>query len=287
MSDIVRVNTAGRRTGPIAAVRETASYSDFVRYQTVRDLKMRYQRSLLGWAWSIVNPITSLIIYSVVFGTILGGNRELPPNPDGLDNYALYLFSAQVVFSLFQSGSSQTMNSFQQAVMLRRRLYFPPASLAIARVSGLLVDTGVEALMLLVFFLIAGSIGLTFLQLIPLIALMALFAFGVGLLLSVPNVRFADVGFAYQVVLRMLFFLPPIIWVYDENTPPADYFLPLRAIVEHNPLFTYVSAARDATYLQVWIAPETWLKLAALSFATTIAGWVLFHRSADDAAEGA
>ncbi|MCH7789195.1 MAG: ABC transporter permease [Acidobacteria bacterium] len=287
MSEIVRVNSPGRRTGAIEAIRETASFSDFVRYQTVRDLKMRYQRSLLGWTWSILNPITSLIIYSVVFGTILGGNRDLPENPDGLENFALYLFSAQVVFSLFQAGSSQTMNSFQQTVELRKRLYFPPASLAIARVSGLLVDTGIEALMLLVFFVLAGSISITFIQLVPLIAVMALFSFGIGLLLAVPNVRFADVGFAYQVILRMLFFLTPIIWVYNETQPPADYWLPLRTIVELNPLTTFVSASRTATYEQLWITPGTWLKLAGMSVILVIAGWVFFHRSADDAAEGA
>jgi len=284
MSDI-RIYGAARSMSVLDRTSELFLFRPFMRDQMWRQLRTKYNRSVLGWAWSVINPVSILLIYTLVFGTILQGQRQIVPNPDGLDSFGHYLFSALVVWFVFNQVSTTALGSFTQSLGLRKRLYFPPAAPILSSVAAGLVSNAIEVLVLFGAFVVAGSISLSFLGLFLVLPLTASFGLGVGMLLSPLNVRFRDVGHLYSVVLRLLFFLTPII--YTINIVPENYGgFPIKKMLYLNPLTWMTEASRDLVFHQQWPEWHAWLVMMGCSFLSFIAGWVLFHRLADEVVEG-
>ena len=233
----------------------------------------------------MLNPLTNLLIYTFVFGTILSGARALPENPGGLDSFTHFLFSALVGWTLYTTISTGVINSFGTTVALRKRMYFPATCPAVANTLVLMVGAAIELVVLVVAYLVVGHIGPTFVLLIPLSLLLAVFALGVGLLLAVANARYRDVGYLYGVVIRLLFYLTPII--YPPQLVPDTYLgLPVREIVEYSPFTVFLTAMRRCTFELLWVSPRIWMQLIAYTVVAFGAGWYLFTRHADDVAEG-
>jgi ABC-type polysaccharide/polyol phosphate export permease len=284
-SEQVRMFVPGRSLGFMGRFQELKQYRQFVIDQTRRKLQIRYNRSLLGWAWSLIHPVAILLIYTLVFGTILSGERNLTPNPDGLESFGHFLFSALVIWFVFQQVSTTAIGSFAESLMLRKRLYFPPIAPVLAGVIAGLVGNGVEVLVLVVAFLVVGSISFTFLGLLLIVPITAVFALGVGLALAPLNARFRDVGHLYQVILRLAFFTTPII--YTADVIPETYAgLPLRQLLRLNPVSWMTEASRSLTYSQQWPSVEAWVIMVSSSAASLLLGWYLFHRLVDDVVEG-
>lgn len=281
----VRTYGATRSMTVLDRTKELRSFRPFMKDQFRRRLRIKYSRSLLGWAWSLINPISILLIYTLVFGTILQGRRQIVPNPDGLDSFGHYLFSAMVVWFIFNQVSTTALSSFTQALGLRKRLYFPPAAPILAAVLAGLVTNGVEVLVLVGAYLVVGSIALSFFGLLLVLPLTALFGLGVGMFLAPLNARFRDVGHLYSVLLRLLFFVTPII--YSINIVPESYGgLPMRELLYLNPLTWMTESSRDLVFHQQWPHWYAWVVMTGCSLFSFIAGWVVFHRLADEVVEG-
>ena len=260
-------------------------YRSFVADQIRRRIRTRYSRSVLGWGWSLISPLATLLIYTLVFGTILQGSRHIPEHPSGLTSFGHYLFSALVVWFVFNQVSTSAIGDFALSLTLRKRLYFPPVAPILASVASGLVGSAVEVLVLVLAYVAVGAIGWTFLGLIVLMPLVALFALGIGLCLAPLNARFRDVGHLYQVLLRLLFFTTPII--YSIEIVPEEYAgLPMKRLLELNPLGWMTDAARLLTFEQRWPSSGHWASVVLVSLATVSVGWLVFHRLADDVTEG-
>lgn len=275
---------AGRQT-VTASAREAWKYRSFITYMTKRDLRITYLRSYLGWLWSLINPIAEVIIYSLVFGVILKGNRSLPDAPNGFNSFPHYLISGLVIFNFYRSTSSKVLNSFAQTVKLRRKLYFPPVAPALSQTLTTLIQNSLEIVVLILFFAIAGHLRVTAIVVIPVALIGCTFGLGVGLLLSVANARYRDVGYLYSIFLRLFFYLIPIIWpleFVDERINNKT----LQVIVRWNPLAKLIEVARDGMYLHQWPPLSDWLYLVGTSGAILLIGWMVFARSSADVAEG-
>jgi ABC-type polysaccharide/polyol phosphate export permease len=284
-SERVRVFVPGRSLGFLGRLHELKQYRPFVLDQTRRKIQIRYNRSLLGWAWSLIHPLAILLIYTLVFGTILAGERNIVSNPDGLESFGHFLFSALVIWFVFQQVSTTVIGAFAESLMLRKRLYFPPTAPILAGVIAGLVGNGVEILVLVAAFLVVGSISFTFLGLFLVVPITAVFAFGIGLALAPLNARFRDVGHLYQVVLRLAFFTTPII--YTADVVPKTYAgLPLRQLLRLNPITWMTEASRSLTFSQQWPKGEAWLVMSFSATLSLVIGWYVFHRLVDDVVEG-
>ena len=284
MSD-VRTYGAARSMTVLDRTRELKEFRPFMRDQLRRRLRIKYNRSLLGWAWSLINPISILLIYTLVFGTILQGRRQIVPNPDGLDSFGHYLFSAMVVWFIFNQVSTSALSAFTQSLGLRKRLYFPPATPILAAVGAGLVSNAVEVLVLLGAFIVVGSIAPSFAGLLLVLPLTVLFGLGIGLFLAPLNARFRDVGHLYSVVLRLLFFVTPIIYTID--IVPEEYGgLPMRDLLYLNPLTWMTESSRDLVFHQQWPPWYAWAVMAGCALVSAVVGWVIFHRLADEVVEG-
>ena len=133
----------------MSVVTELWSHRSLVYNLAERDLRSRYRRSLLGWTWSLLNPASTLLIYTLVFGTFL---KAVPPpamNPSA-SYYALYLYSALVVWWAFSSVLQGSINSLFAMGTLLNKVYFPPESPALANIAGALLQSMIEAGILVV-----------------------------------------------------------------------------------------------------------------------------------------
>ncbi len=281
---------ASQQRNLVDSFREVWEYRGYIGYLAKRELRTNSLKTYLGWIWSLVEPLMTLAIYSLVFGYILDTTRGAA-SPTGLENFPAFLFAALVYWGFFRQTANSTMVAFSGSLNLRKKLYFPPAAPSIARVISKTIEMVPEILMLMAFYLLLWGItgirtvGPTWIIMAPLLVLVCLLGTGVGLWLAVPNSRFGDIGMLFNVFLRLYFYITPIIWPLEiidgRITNPI-----IRGIAIWSPLTQVVEAARDGIYRLQWPSLGTWLYLVVISTGTFVTGWIRFHRSAGKAAEG-
>ena len=284
MNDVIVITA--RLRGPIMEWQETWRHRELMAHMLRRELRTQYNRSLLGWAWSLINPLTTLLIYNIVFGVILSGNDGVPRGSAGMQSFTLFLFSALVAWNVFSTVSTEVMRSFAGSLELRNRVYFPAGCPVLVSAVSSLVVLSVEVIVLAAAFLVATPVNLTLLGVLPVVFLAAFLGLGVGLLLSVPNVRYRDVGYLYGVFLRFFFFLTPIIYPMSILDGKEISGISLDAAIRLNPLTHYVDAMRRVTYTQEWPTVKLWAIMSVVSLAAVVVGWSEFAKHAPDATEG-
>ncbi len=267
--------------------RETVRFRPFIAHTWRRELRTQYNRSLLGWVWSVLNPLTTLLIYGTVFGLILGANDSVSVGANDLKSFAHYLISGLVIWNVFSITSTDVMHAFAQSIHLRHRVYFPPAAPLMARALTSVTTNGVELAVLVVAYAAYGNVGWSFLALIPTLVLTAIFGLGVGLLLSVPNIRFRDVGYLYTVFLRLFFYLTPLVYPAELVKDKDLWGLDLEVALKLNPVTHFVDAARRCTYVLEMPSGKLWLIMVGCAVVSFAVGWAAFARFAPNASEGA
>ncbi|CAN5639724.1 ABC transporter permease [soil metagenome] len=239
-----------------------------------RDLKARYKRSVLGWLWSLINPAATLGIYTVVFGVILGAvGPTMGSGHKGV--FALYLFCALVVWNLFSGTINIAISSFQSAGGLLTRTYFPPEAPMVAGLVNVLLQAVIEACILMFFMIIVGNVSWTVIVIIPIFVLLACFAFGIGLVLAVYNIRYRDVAYLVGILLQVWFYATPI--VYEKSlikSAAAQHFL------DTNPMTHFVYAMRQSIYMLGTPTLVNWAVMTAAAIVSLIGGWMVFSRLA-------
>lgn len=179
----------------------------------LRELRSKYKRSFLGWAWSTVNPLANMLVYTIVFKYFFHA-RLAKGHPSGLDVYALFLLSAMLPWNYFQGSVTGCIGSLVGNGNLIKKSYFPRELLPASTVAANLVSHLIEMGLLLVALVGFGDYRA--LEEIPfvvlLMVLVATFALGLGLMLSVLNVFFRDVQHFMSILFMVWFYLTPIIY---------------------------------------------------------------------------
>lgn len=248
---------------------EIRAYGPLITNFAQREMKARYKRSLLGWLWSLINPASVVLIYSLVFGVFL---RSLPPVTDNgkAEIFALYLFSGLIVWSLFSQIVSGSMDWLAGVQDLRKKVYFPTETAIIGAAIATGVQTLFEVAILLVAMTVLGNITWTFL-LLPFVLIGAgMFALGIGFVVAILNARFRDVRHLVGISMNLGFFMVPIIYPFSlfEGESLDTYGLPAKEIVAWNPVSQFVGAAHDLVYfLQL---PSAGRVLAMLIYSTVV-----------------
>jgi ABC-2 type transport system permease protein len=266
----------------MASATELWGYRGLIGNLAQRELKAKYKRSLLGWLWSLINPATTLALYTIVFGTLF--DIPVPTAGNGHTKlFALFLFSALIVWNFFNAVVTGAMIALLSAGPLLRRVYFPPECPLIGNMIATLTQTGLEAVILIAVLAIVGNLGWTVLLAPILLVLLGLFAMGVGFIVSLFNAYYRDVNYLVTIVLQLLFYGTPIIYPFSLVEEKAPRWVEL--IVIANPLTQFVGAARDIFYLQQVPSTGRIFGLVASSVLTFLVGWAIFARGAADVAE--
>lgn len=243
-----------------------------------RDLKAKYKRSVLGWLWSLINPAATLGVYTLVFGVILGGNAPLAGNGE-LRNFALFLFSGLVIWNLFANTLNSAMQSFEGSSPLLTKIYFPPECPAVAGVAGVVMQSVLELVVLMTIMAVLGNVSWTIVLFPVIFLIVALFAGGLGMVLSLMNIRYRDVSYLVGILLQVLFYCTPI--VYDVTRVPKRVAgLPARQLFELSPTTQFVICFRDIVYFLRMPPLSSLLYLVAVTAVVFTGAWWWFGRTA-------
>ena len=256
-----------------AAARSTAM---LVRSFAEREAKAIYKRTVLGWLWSLLNPLTTVAVYSLVFGVIY---RAAPPGTANgrAEVFALYLFSGLVVWNVFTGVVNGSMRWMREVSDLRKKIYFPTETAILGGAAATLMQSGLEASVLVVIMAALGNVSWTLVLLPVAMVLASVFGLGIGFATAVLNARYRDIQHLVGIVLSVAFFLVPIVYTPDI-VPETAYGLPVRRLVELNPLNAVIAVARDAVYFLEAPSLGQFATAAGWAAASFTLGWMYFRR---------
>ena len=247
---------------------ELVRYRDLVVQLVSRDIRTRYKRSVLGVAWTFLNPLLMMAVLTLVFSRVFRGD---------IQHYAVYLLSAQLVWIFFAQSTTQAMNSLIWGGALITKIYLPRSVFTISQVGLGVVNLLLALVPLLLIVVLSGSPITWALLWLPLpMLLIACFALGIGLLLSTLAISFPDVVEMYQVILTAWYFLTPII--YPVSALPES----ARWLMNFNPAYHLIEAFRAPVYGGVAPEPLTLMAGSVAAVLTLVAGWMFFTASADE-----
>jgi ABC-type polysaccharide/polyol phosphate export permease len=239
----------------------------------VRDLRSRYQDSLLGALWSLVSPLLLIGIYAAFFGRVLGIRAE-PGEPP----FVLHLFAGYLVWDLFgrMAGEGADVLLGSRAILTKVRL--PLATVFFARMLYHLIHWAFATLALLAVMLLSGlRPGLPILALPLFVLLLCLFTLGVTMLLAVLGLFLRDLREVFAVLLTAWLLATPIFY-YAERMPALGEGW-LGALYRANPLLWFVEGFRGAVLHARWPAPSELLLLATVAALVYAAGFAFLRRS--------
>ena len=243
---------------------------------TLCELRGRYKRSILGWGWSLLNPIAFMLIYTFAFSLVLQATPE-PGDPSGLESYAFFLLCALLPWTFFNVSVTTAMNSVVGNGALVKKVAFPREHLVISTVLAGLFSLGIELLVLSIALLFWGNVVAVWIPLIMLAAvLVAVFATGVGLALAAGFVYFRDLGYLWSIVVQGWFFATPVVY------PPhlVQDRLPGWAVMiyDHVPMAVAVRVFRNLMFDLRMPALVDFGLLAGYGIVALLAGWWIFDR---------
>ena len=237
---------------------ELLAYRDLFRFLIWREIKVRYAQSAIGIGWAIIQPLFSMLVFTLVFGKLAKVGSDGAP-------YALFSFAALVPWTYFSNSVNDGVSSLVNEANMLRKIYFPRILMPLSAVAAKLVDFGI-AMTVLAFLMIyygqAPTIGV--LALPFLIALMMLTASAISIWLAALAIQYRDVKHAMGFLLQLAMYASPI--VYPTSLVPEKYQM-LYAI---NPMVGVVEGFRSAL---LGTQPMPWLMLA-IGLATSIALFV-------------
>jgi lipopolysaccharide transport system permease protein len=216
-------------------LRELWQYRELLYFLVWRDIKVRYKQTVLGAAWAIIQPFTTMVVFSLFFG----GLAQIPS--DGVP-YPIFAYAALVPWTFFANGLSGSSDSLVGSANLIKKIYFPRLIIPIAAVLRGVVDF-VLAFSVLLVMMLAYQIPLTLSVLtLPFFLLLAFIsALGVGLGLSALNVQFRDVRYIIPFLVQIWLFITPV--AYPSSLIENEV---LRALYSLNPMAGVVDGFRWA-----------------------------------------
>ena len=239
-----------------------------------------YKGSVLGWFWSLLNPLTTVAVFTFFFAVL--GVEAPVGDPSGLKVFALYLITGLVPWNFFAQSLSGAAGSVVAQGALISKVYFPRGIVVIAKIGAVGFTALMEFSVAVVILLIAGNMVLPWIPVVVvLVAIQTVMVLGIGLLLSAANVYFRDVRHFVTLIMPVLFYSTPV--VYPITTVPetwnvAGYTIPLRQIYTYNPLVRLVTAYRDALYSLRMPSWETLGYIALWAIGLVLVGQYVFNR---------
>lgn len=265
----------------LTSLRDLGSSRELVVNLTLREVRGKYKRTALGQFWSLLNPLATMVIFTIVFGVLL--RVEVPPgDPSGLDVFALWLMCGLIPWSFMSNAVTGGMSALVTNANLVTKVYFRREVLVAANVFALDVTFATEMLVLSAALLIFGSMVLPWLPVV-IISMLVLtaFALGLALMLAVANVYFRDTQHFLSIFMQFWFYATPIVYPVSLVPDRGDVLgisLPLRSLYELNPMEHFVAVFRSLLYDGRF--PELGDVLYTVGAAVVVlaAGWAIFQR---------
>ena len=205
-----------------------------LRAMTVTHLKMRYRYSLLGWCWALLQPLTLMVLYTLIFSHVVNYSHDSPP-------YALFVFAGLTPWAFCSTSISTSAAGMLNHRSLMATVYFPRELVPISFVLASLIDPAIAFVVLMLMTVYYSiPISVTVLLTIPIFAVLAILVISICLFVSSIQVRIRDISVALPLVLQVLVFTTPI--VYPASAVPVA----LQSLYWLNPFAILVQSFREA-----------------------------------------
>lgn len=250
------------------------AYRSFIIGSVKREFQAKYRNSLLGFVWNIINPLSMIIVYTVIFTEVM--RAKLP----GIDNsfaYSIYLCSGVLTWGFFSEVTMRCQNVFLESANLIKKINFPHSILPIIIVANAALNFVIVGLLFLLFLILSDNFpGWVILAVFPVLALQSIFALGLGVVLGVLNVFFRDVGQFFGIFLTFWFWLTPI--VYPETVLPES----IRSYLVANPMAPVISSYQTIFVKQAWPDWSSLVPTTLLSILVTLLGLYLYKKKSGE-----
>jgi ABC-type polysaccharide/polyol phosphate export permease len=248
----------------IEPIKELLKFKELIRNLVIRDLKVRYKRSYLGIAWSVLAPLLTMLTMWVVFKVAM--RIQIP-------NYASFLFAGLTVWQFFANTSKTASTSILQAAPMIKKVRMPKAIFPLTIAMNNLINFVFCFIALLIIISLSEGVLNSTLLLTPLVLIpVLLFSMGWGLLAATLTVYFRDVVYLLEVILGGWFYVTPIL--YSAEMIPEKYNWALSL----NPMAKFVFLFQEITYYGHVPPLKAYLTSLVVGLFMFIFGWIIFHR---------
>lgn len=230
----------------------------------LRDIKIKYRRSVLGVLWTVLNPLLMMVVLYLVFSRLFRFDIE---------NYAIYILSGQIIFNYYQTSTTDAMMAILGNSSLIKKVYLPKYMLVLAKIlSGAVNLLASFTALVAVMAVTGGQVSFSIVFVILPFSCLILFSFGAGLLLAAVTVRFRDILHLYSVFCTVLFYVTPVIY------PISILSDCMGKIVHYNPITGIIDLFREIVIQGK--APEAGRTVYCffLSLLMLLAGAVIFKK---------
>ncbi|MBC7900775.1 MAG: ABC transporter permease [Saprospiraceae bacterium] len=235
-------------------LREIWHYRDLLYILSARDIKVRYKQTLLGAAWAIIQPLFTMLIFSLFFGKLAGLPSDNVP-------YPLFAYAGLLPWTFFSNAITNSGNSLVGNSNLITKVYFPRMIIPMASVASGLLDFVIAfGLLVVLMFYYGVGLSVNILMLPVLVVLTSLLAVGVGMWMSALNVKYRDIRYALPFVIQLGLFATPII--YPSSMVPEKW----RLLLALNPMTGLIEAYRSAFFGK----PFDWIALGISAVLTVL-----------------
>ena len=247
-------------------------YRTFIWQRAVADLRHRYAGTSLGVVWNVLHPLTMIAIYSLIFSALMPVASK---SPNGSDRFAyvLYLCSGFLPWLAFSECITRGANAFLENASYLKKLPMPEHVFVAQTAASATLGLAISFSLLLLVALALGQRPSWYWLLLPIpLVCMQLLGFALGLLCGTLNVFFRDVGQVLQVVLQIVLWTAPVIWVERSLSPR------LAAVLHWHPLYPMLQAIRDLFFSATLPGPADWFWMLAWPILCLVLAWHVFRQ---------
>lgn len=279
------VSTSSRTTGHLhrggrlaARFQELLRYQELIRNLVASDLKARYKNSVLGFVWSLLNPLAMMLVFTVVFG-VLWPNHQM-------ENYPIFLLCGLLPWNYFSISVTTSLVSVVANGNLVKKVYFPREVLPISAVLSQLVNFLLALLVLFIAILVLGANFSPWLWTLPFVILIqTCFTLGIGFVLSTLHVFYRDTRMVMEVVMLAWFFLTPVFYSVQQ-IPATLSWIGIEWDVRRiyyilNPMASLINVYRDLLYTGYRTDPDFFIRTTLTALVVLIFGYWFFVRYSD------
>lgn len=243
---------------------EIGKYYFVIKELVAREIKRKYARSFLGIIWSVLNPLLSMAVMSMIFTTIF---------KKSIENFPIYYLTGLIFWQLFSGATNSAMTALVDNRSLLIKVKLPKQTFVLARIYTALTNFGYTCiayvLMLVVFRIKPNATMLLF----PVdVFFTLLFSMGIGYFLSIIYVFFADIKYLYSIVLTLWMYMSAIFYPYDSTTEL------MQKVIGMNPVYVYIAFAREIVLYQRWPAFGMWIKMMVWGLGSFGIGYYVFRK---------
>ena len=266
------IDRTTHREVPLETIGAIASHREFLKNLVLRDLKLKYRGSVLGFMWSLLNPLAVVLAYTLAFKYIL---------QIGQPDYAFFILLGVLAWTFFAGAATMSTGAIIESAGLVKAVQFPRAILPLATVFFTFTQYLLTALVFLPLLLLVRQepVGWPMLLYPVFLVLQVAFTIGVALFLSAATTFFRDVRHLVEVALQLLFWTTPIVYS-AEIVPDA-----LRPLILASPMAPYITAYHEVFYYVRWPSITTWVMTIGYAAIALGGGILLFTRWQDELGE--